>query len=66
MISLRILKFIYSEKATKFWEISTIDLSYVVPVKSTVEILQNFAAISKYMYFKDEFLLLGCVLILKL
>ena len=56
----------YSKKATKFWEISTIDLSYVVPVKSTVEILQNFAAISKYMYFKDEFLLLGCVLILKL
>ena len=36
------LKFIYSEKATKFYEISTIDLSYVVPVKSTVEILQNF------------------------
>ena len=32
------LKFIYSEKATKFCEISTLDLSYVVPVKSTVEI----------------------------
>ena len=27
--------FIYSEKATKFCEISTVDLSYVVPVKST-------------------------------
>ena len=32
------LKFIYSEKATKFYEISTVDLSYVVPVKTTVEI----------------------------
>ena len=27
---LRVLKFIYSEKATKFCEISTVDLSYVV------------------------------------
>ena len=33
-----LLKFIYSEKATKFWEISIVDLSSVVPVKSTVEI----------------------------
>ena len=32
------LKFIYSEKATKFCEISTLLLSYVVPVKSKVEI----------------------------
>ena len=48
----RYLKFIYSEKATKFCEISTIDLSYVVPVKSTaVEILQNFVAFSEYMNF---------------
>ena len=39
----------YSEKATKFCEISTLDLSYVVPVKSTVEILQNFVAFSEYM-----------------
>ena len=28
------VKFIYSEKATKFCEISTLLLSYVVPVKS--------------------------------
>ena len=28
------IKFIYSEKATKFCEISTVDLSYVVPVHS--------------------------------
>ena len=44
------IKFIYSEKATKFCEISTLDLSYVVPVKSTVQILQNFVAFSEYMY----------------
>ena len=34
------LKFIYSEKATKFWEISTLLLSYVVPVKSKMETSQ--------------------------
>ena len=44
------LKFIYSEKATKFCEISTSLLSYVVQVKSKVEISQNFAAISEYKY----------------
>ena len=31
------LKFIYSEKATNFCEISTVDLTYVVTVKSTKE-----------------------------
>ena len=45
------LKFIYSEKATKFWEISTLLFSYVVPVKSKVEISQNFVAFSEYMNF---------------
>ena len=45
------LKFIFSEKATKFCEISTVDLSYVVPVKSTVEISQNFVAFSEYINF---------------
>ena len=44
-----LLKFIYSGKATKFFEISTIDLSYVVPVKSTLEISQNFVAFTDYM-----------------
>ena len=39
-------------KATNFCEISTLDLSYVVTVKSMVEILQNFEAFSKYMNFK--------------
>ena len=51
---LKIVKFIYSEKATKFCEISTVYLSYVVPVKSTVEILQNFVAFSEYMNFKID------------
>ena len=44
-------KFVYSEKATKFCKISTVDLSYVVPVKSTVEISQKFVVFSKYMNF---------------
>ena len=43
------LKLIYSEKATKFYEISTLDLSYVVTVKCTVEISYNFVAFSGYM-----------------
>ena len=45
------LKFIYSEKATKFCEISTLLLSNIVPVKSKVENTQNFAAFSEYMNF---------------
>ena len=40
------LKFIYSEKAKKCCDTSTVDLSYVVTVKSTVEILQNFVTFS--------------------
>ena len=52
------LKFIYSEKATKFCEIFAllIDLllSYIVPVKSKVKISQNFVAFSEYMNFKEE------------
>ena len=46
-----VLKFIYSEKATKFCEIFTLLLSYVGPVKSKVKILQNFVAFSEYMNF---------------
>ena len=45
------IKFIYSEKATKFCEISTILLSYAVPVKSQVDISQNFVAFLEYMNF---------------
>ena len=36
-----VVKFIYSEKATTFSEIFTLLLSYVVPVKSKVKILQK-------------------------
>ena len=43
--------FIYSEKATNLYEISIVDLSYVVTVKSAVEISQNFVAFSEYMNF---------------
>ena len=46
-----VVKFIYSEKATNFCEISSLDLSYVVPVKSKVKISQNFVAFSEYMNF---------------
>ena len=35
------LKFIYSEKARKYCEISTVNLSYVLMVKSTLEISQK-------------------------
>ena len=49
-----VLKFIYSEKATKFCEISTLLLSYVVPVKSKVDISQNFVASSEYMNFNSN------------
>ena len=45
------LQFIYSEKARMFCEISTVDLSYLVPVKPTVEILQSFVTFSEYMNF---------------
>jgi hypothetical protein len=44
------IKFIYSEKATKFCEITMVNLSHVVPFKSTVEISQNFVAFLKYLY----------------
>ena len=47
-----LLKFTCSEKATKFCEISTLLLSYVVPVKRKVKISQNFVAFSEYMNFK--------------
>ena len=49
------LKFIYSERATKCCEIYSVDLSYVVTVKSTVEISQNFVAFSEYMNFNYLF-----------
>ena len=45
------VKFIYSEKATKFCKISTLDLTVLHTVKSKVEILQNFVAFSEHMNF---------------
>ena len=45
--------------ATKFCEISTVELSYVVPVKSTVEISQNFVAFSEYMNFTNLTILIS-------
>ena len=44
----------YSDKATKFCEISTLDLSYVVTVKSRVEISQNFVVFSEYIDFNEN------------
>ena len=41
LVSAHTLNFIYSEKATKFCEIFTLLLSYVVPVKSKVKISQK-------------------------
>ena len=43
------VKFIYSEKATKFSKFFTLFLSYVVTVKIKVKISQNFVALSEYM-----------------
>ena len=48
------LKFIYSEKATKFCKIFTLLFSYVVPVKCNVKISPNFVAFSEYMNFKSK------------
>ena len=46
-----LVKFIYSEKATKFCEIFTLLLTVCTVVKSKVKILQNFVAFSEYMNF---------------
>ena len=46
-----LVKFVYSEKATKFCEIFPLLLSTVHTDKSKVKILQNFAAFSEYMNF---------------
>ena len=46
-----ILKFIYSEKATKFCKISTLILSSCTIDKSKAEISQNFVALSEHTSF---------------
>ena len=50
------IKFVYSEKVTKFCKISTSLLSTVPTDKSKVEVLQNFVTFSEYMDFKDHYL----------
>ena len=50
-----IIKFVYSEKATKFCEIFTLLLTTVHTVKSNVKVLQNFVAFSEYRNFKIWF-----------
>ena len=45
------IKFIYSEKATKFCEISPLLLSVCTVDKSKGEIAQNFVAFSEYTNF---------------
>ena len=42
---------VYSEKATKFCEISNVDLTVTTWDKSMVEISQTFVAFSEYMNF---------------
>ena len=48
---LLLLKIIYSEKATKFYEICSLLLTVCTVVKSKGKISQNFVAISEYMNF---------------
>ena len=55
ILSTILLQFIYSEKATQFFEIFTFLLSYAVSVKSKVKISQIFVAFSEYMNFKNLF-----------
>ena len=45
------IKFIYFEKATKFWKIFALILTGTTKDKSKMEILQNFVAFSEYMSF---------------
>ena len=52
--STNIVKFIYSEKATKFCEFFTFLLTVCTVVKCKVKILQNFVAFSEYMNFMME------------
>ena len=51
------LKFIYSEKATKFCEIFTLLLTGTTEDKGKVKISQIFVAFSEYMNFMNEYML---------
>ena len=48
------LKFIYSEKATKFCDIFDLLLTVCTVVKSKGKISQNFVAFSEYMNFNTN------------
>ena len=50
----KFLKFIYSEKATKFCKMSILLLTVCTVVKSKMEISQNFVVFSEYMNFTSE------------
>ena len=50
------VNFIYSEKATKFWEIFPLLLTTVHAVKSKGNISQNFVAFLEYMNFTTVYL----------
>ena len=54
VVAQSVLKFVYSEKATKFWVIFTLLLSTAHTEKSKVEILENFVAFSEYMNFTSS------------
>ena len=62
-----LVKFIYSEKATKFCEISTLLLSECTVGKSKLEPSQNFVAFSEYKNFIEfnlvMYMILKCNLI---
>ena len=49
-----LVKFIYSEEATKFCEIFTLLLSVCTAGKSKVKISHNFVAFSEYMNFINQ------------
>ena len=51
VVSIVVEFFKYSEKATRFCKISTLDLTVLRTVKSKMEISQNFVAFSEYMNF---------------
>ena len=50
-----LLKFIYSEKATKFCEIFLLLLTVCTVVKSKGKISKNFVAFSEYMNFMAKY-----------
>ena len=51
----KMIKFIYSDKATKFCEIFTLLLTVCTVIKSKVKILQHFVAFLEYIKYKMKF-----------